>query len=472
MKLLEVLKTEKLYAQGVSSVPLYLMACSRSGFVMGPELGYQFKFFCHSFKQGYGEMLYPVSELNRLWDVIKPKMAENHEYLQEIKARYEKNLVPGQQLFESVRDKDFKKLNENELLELFKKCVEASTSTVGLAHVIEPVGFALDNELKQNLMRHFPDKKDFNLVYSTLTRPSQPSFLSKEQADLEKMLGLQRVALEESVQNHIEKYYWLMCNYAGARPFTKEHVDERLKAARNGQRKNQETPVQFEIDVDNETRKMAELLDFVTVWQDERKLNILKAIYHLGDIVQEIARRTDLNPDHVAYLSPVEALSLDKLEDLKTISLAQREQGAFDLQLPDNQGSEVAIGQDYEKAIKLYEALNGSGASKPGSSAIYGSVANPGTAIGRVTVCTDLASIDKVQPGDVLVASMTRPEYMAAIKKAAAIVTDEGGITCHAAIVARELGIPCVIGTKVATKVFKDGMTVEVRANHGMIKQV
>jgi len=58
------------------------------------------------------------------------------------------------------------------------------------------------------------------------------------------------------------------------------------------------------------------------------------------------------------------------------------------------------------------------------------------------------------------------------MKKAGAIVTDEGGITCHAAIVSRELGIPCVVGTKIVTKVFKDGDLVEVDANKGLVKKV
>jgi len=64
---------------------------------------------------------------------------------------------------------------------------------------------------------------------------------------------------------------------------------------------------------------------------------------------------------------------------------------------------------------------------------------------------------------------MTRPDYITGIRQAAAIVTNEGGITCHAAIVARELGIPCVIATKIATEVLKDGDIVEVNANHGVV---
>ena len=67
---------------------------------------------------------------------------------------------------------------------------------------------------------------------------------------------------------------------------------------------------------------------------------------------------------------------------------------------------------------------------------------------------------------------MTDPRYVPAMKKAAAIVTDEGGITCHAAIVSRELKKPCIIGTKIATKVLKDGDEVEVDAEKGVVKKI
>ena len=72
--------------------------------------------------------------------------------------------------------------------------------------------------------------------------------------------------------------------------------------------------------------------------------------------------------------------------------------------------------------------------------------------------------------GDILVTGMTRPEFVPLMKRSAAIITDEGGITCHAAIISRELGIPCIIGTKVATQVLKDGDMVEVDADKGIVR--
>jgi len=107
---------------------------------------------------------------------------------------------------------------------------------------------------------------------------------------------------------------------------------------------------------------------------------------------------------------------------------------------------------------------------------IKGQIANPGIYKGEAKILPTIFSkevkkeIAKMKTGDILVASTTGPEIMVACKKAGAIITDEGGITCHAAIVSRELKIPCIIGTKIATKVLKDGDLVEVDANKGVIK--
>jgi len=101
---------------------------------------------------------------------------------------------------------------------------------------------------------------------------------------------------------------------------------------------------------------------------------------------------------------------------------------------------------------------------------IRGSTASLGRATGTVRIILSEQDFPKLQEGDVLVAPMTRPEYVPIMKKAVAIITDEGGLTCHAAIVSRELGIPCIIGTQTATRTLKDGDVIEVDANHSIIK--
>jgi pyruvate,water dikinase len=95
--------------------------------------------------------------------------------------------------------------------------------------------------------------------------------------------------------------------------------------------------------------------------------------------------------------------------------------------------------------------------------------ASPGLGIGVVKVITGEKEISKVQEGDILVTTMTTPDMVPAMRRAAAIVTDEGGMTCHAAIVSRELGVPAVVGTKEGTKVLKDGMIVTVDGERGLV---
>ena len=101
---------------------------------------------------------------------------------------------------------------------------------------------------------------------------------------------------------------------------------------------------------------------------------------------------------------------------------------------------------------------------------IKGQSASHGVAKGRVKIILTNKDMHKISVGDILVSPMTRPDFVPAMKKAVAFITDEGGIPCHAAIVAREMKKPCIIGTKIATQLLKDGMEVEVDANKGIVK--
>jgi pyruvate,water dikinase len=100
---------------------------------------------------------------------------------------------------------------------------------------------------------------------------------------------------------------------------------------------------------------------------------------------------------------------------------------------------------------------------------IRGLGAGPGRGSGEVRVLVSPDKDNGFESGDVLVAEMTTPDWVPLMKKASAIVTDGGGMTCHAAIVSREMGLPCVVGTRTATKVLKDKMLVTVDGTHGVV---
>lgn len=95
--------------------------------------------------------------------------------------------------------------------------------------------------------------------------------------------------------------------------------------------------------------------------------------------------------------------------------------------------------------------------------------ASPGIATGKVKIIKDISELNKVEEGDILVTKMTTPDMVPAMKKASGIITDDGGLTCHAAIISRELGTPCIVGTKKATEVLKDGEVVTVDGEKGIV---
>jgi len=103
---------------------------------------------------------------------------------------------------------------------------------------------------------------------------------------------------------------------------------------------------------------------------------------------------------------------------------------------------------------------------------LHGQSASPGLVKGRVTVVYSIHDLDKVNRNDIMVADSTNPTYVPAMERAAAIVTDEGGLLSHAAIVSRELRVPCVVGTKIGTKVLRSGDRVQVDARKGIIKKI
>jgi len=124
-----------------------------------------------------------------------------------------------------------------------------------------------------------------------------------------------------------------------------------------------------------------------------------------------------------------------------------------------------------ELARKIEKIAN-SGLGNNNAKSLRGSPAYQGKVQGKVFILKRISDLDKIRPGVILVSPMTEPRMNPYLKNVKAIITDEGGLTSHAAIIARELKIPCIVGTKIATKVFKDGDLVEVDAEKGIVRRI
>lgn len=204
--------------------------------------------------------------------------------------------------------------------------------------------------------------------------------------------------------------------------------------------------------------------------RDVRKNFFAKGIVINWRIAEKIFDDAEVSHEYIRYYTFQEIMKGVSYLKKHKLELMKREKG-FALLVYYSGKTEIAF-QDYSKSKKIvddYHLIQEKDRQKE-KDVLRGQVGSPGVAKGRVRIMLNISESNKFQVGEVLVAGMTRPEYAPIMKKAVAIITDEGGITCHAAIVSRELKTPCVIGTKLATKILKNGDLVEVDASKGIVK--
>lgn len=188
----------------------------------------------------------------------------------------------------------------------------------------------------------------------------------------------------------------------------------------------------------------------------------------LSALLKEISRRSGFKDRTVLFnLTPCETEELIKEKFLMSEDEIKKRNQYYVYFRIKNRDLFLWGKSNYDKYEKLFGSKFGEVDLKKG---IIGNAAYPGKVRGRVKIVLTAKDMAKFKQGDILVSINSSPRFMEVIRKCEGIVTDEGGITCHAAIVSRELGIPCLIGTKIATKVLKDGQLVEVDATKGVVR--
>lgn len=191
--------------------------------------------------------------------------------------------------------------------------------------------------------------------------------------------------------------------------------------------------------------------------------------YFLGDKIRgEIAKRKQLSINQMRVISTEDTLKIfnrpldiHQLNNDYSFSLFWFEQGKGIKKLAGKQA--ITKNNYITKRVPRINNLDK-------INEIKGEMAFSGKVKGGVSVVLSMENFNKFKKGQILVTRVTDPSYVPIMKIAKAIITDIGGITCHAAIVSRELKKPCIIGTKIATQVLKDGDLVEVDANQGIVK--
>ena len=150
------------------------------------------------------------------------------------------------------------------------------------------------------------------------------------------------------------------------------------------------------------------------------------------------------------------------------IHLAKQRQSGYLIFHPQDK---IISGQELNEFLQNNPIINQNNLPNHNSNQeITGKVAYEGQISGTAKIVKSQEDLWKVNQGDILITVMTTPDFIQAMEKASAFITDEGGILCHASIVAREMQKPCLIGTKIATKVLKDGDQIHLDATNGVVK--
>ncbi len=186
----------------------------------------------------------------------------------------------------------------------------------------------------------------------------------------------------------------------------------------------------------------------------------------MENVLREIGRRKYLSLKQVRFMHPREISALMKGLKVDTSDLSQRPKFSVFFSDGTYDSDVILIGEKAKDFLSRFEFVTD---AQVAVNELHGECASPGKVRGLCKIVNSVADMAKMEKGDILISLATSPELVPAIKQAAAIVTNAGGITCHAAIISRELAIPCVIGTKNATKVLRDGDLVDVDAGHGKV---
>ena len=215
--------------------------------------------------------------------------------------------------------------------------------------------------------------------------------------------------------------------------------------------------------------KLFNFIDYAIKARDVRKESVQKLMTMISYLTRSYLHRLKISENFTPFVFCYDFLKKDKTFENYEEELKERSKGVLVNFYVDKSEKEPKFNlQTTSKTSKIKERLLNFLDDRENK--IEGQTAFVGEVKGKVKVINSKDEFDKFESGEVLVTSMTRPEFIPLIKKSSAIVTDEGGVTSHAAIVSRELEIPCIIGTQNATDALEDGDTVGVNADEGVVK--
>ncbi len=470
------------------------------------------------FKKNHIFYYHIPEEIDKIGEILWEKIKKNKEFYKLTSKKIKEFARKLISFCQKVSAKKLSLLSNRDLLNIYlnyRKIIREMRVWGWIPVLIdgENIPF-LSNYCLERLSEEIKKKnKDSNIeeklpeYFSILTTPDKPSEVKQEEIDRLKLLaGIKKKypkifkalldqqiskvleiikknpLLYQQIEAHRKKYEWLPYAYIGP-VMSIENVihliQESLKSNLSPSKELQKIERYYKNlpqkrkEIIKKYRISKELQYFLDIaryfmWLKDWRKGIYQKSYVLMDpVIEEIAKRLELEVVDVKYLSSSEIrkyLSEGSVPKQQIKKIKQRK--IYCVAIIKNGEAKVLEGKEALQFIKKHIKKE----KKEEQKELKGMIAFSGKARGTAKIIAVVKDLEKMKEGDILISPATNPDLISAMKKASAIVTDSGGITCHAAIVSRELKIPCIVGTKIATKAIKDGDIVEVDANKGIVK--
>ncbi len=446
------------------------------------------------------------------WDPVRKELFETvKDDLSKFEDYIDNSLQVGEEMnafTEQIMTRDLAACAPSELIAFYREFAKRQSNAYACGCIIPLIDIGgqslIEGRGKEYLQQKMGDR--FQECYDAFTFPIRNSFAGDQE---EELLELYKEILAKELQPvlqgepeeivpklqqghpefytklvaHTKKYSWVYYVYAGPaytekdfvaflQDYLARNVDPAAELKRRAQRRREveqrKEHYLKQLKPDKFMRHILQLMGKI-VWAKPRRKDLQsKSYWHIERLLLEIGKRLGIQLDEVRNytIDELEA-ALEHQTPLDHKAAAARKH--LHVCITEPAGIQLMVGKEAEQWIestmKTEEAVSASEGQLRGTPACLGA---PVT--GTVKVINDPSEMGKMSYGDILVSVVTTPSIVPAMKKAAAIVTDEGGLTCHAAIVSRELNIPCVVGTQRGTATLKDGDQVEVDASEGTVR--
>ncbi|MFA6908409.1 MAG: PEP-utilizing enzyme [Patescibacteria group bacterium] len=347
-----------------------------------------------------------------------------------------------------------------------------------------------EDAIEEHLARHIPaDHPDFRKIVLIFTDPKEMTDVAEEKWELMKLarvLQKRRARLHSLspadrglIVKHVTRYGYINRGLATSQPYTYADIVQRIKEAWRTEKGvdqlvHDSSPSKLRAEYAWAMRKARPDAAFKKLIHQARLHSYMRnrrvEAFFLGDygasfMYHEIARRAHFPAKEIMDVSVPEMYGALEGKSLPTKKDMKQRHHNYAMVVTNAATKLIVDPKQIEALKKKYFVKVDSVRQIQGRMACLGGIIR-----GRAKVCLDKKEIGKVKKGDILVAQFTTPDYVPAMERAAAIVADQGGLSSHAAIVSRELGVPCVIATENGTRIIKDNDRLEVNAKTGLVK--